>query len=661
MDGAVLLCHIEIERNAMNSQQQNMSWRVKPSPKPYKSVDPFTTIGNIRRILEDLKLFTSEYPYPPTDSFYSCGVFLSDTKIGDLQVGFYGKGMTAQYSLASAYAEFMERLQNGVLFANSYASLFHLKSATEKFSDVYRTGDSYRERLESGNMRLDFVLDPDEKWFTWKEAVKQCQSSLKHIFKTESLDELSTIMNKHFEDLDILGVPIYNISKGRVEYLPIELIFQTSVSNGMCAGNTPEEAILHGLCEVFERFAVWSIYEKELTPPTIPLEVFQDTDVYGLVKQLEQRHQLKIIIKDCSLAIGLPVIGVLVIDQQQNKYTFNLGGDPSPVVSVQRCLMEMYQGGPNIHYTPIQLSRDPFDPKSGQDKDRDQIKSKYFYETLFTGTGAWPNIIFRSTPSYPFNGFEFKEGSNDKEDVRTAIRLTEELGFEVLIRDVSFLGFPSYFVYIPGMSEGKYGFNRDTVIAKIDFEKIVPTLHHLGKADENSLTDLAHTLDQHLDAGLPFPFEIKRAMLRKGADPLDTLLADIFMMMLFLRIGDHKKGLEYLNRFLDIPTKDQSHQPQLIHFALRDFLHMKNENFQEEEINETMMTLYGEQVTQSVMIEMVNTETLFSRMAIPKCFDCDNCPNQSICGHFDVLKMSRKLQERQKKAAIDQSRVGELL
>lgn len=34
----------------------------------------------------------------------------------DLDIGTNGKGGSYQYALASGYAEFMERLQNGILF-----------------------------------------------------------------------------------------------------------------------------------------------------------------------------------------------------------------------------------------------------------------------------------------------------------------------------------------------------------------------------------------------------------------------------------------------------------------------------------------------------------------------------------------------------------------
>ncbi len=49
-------------------------------------------------------------------------------------------------------------------------------------------------------------------------------------------------------------------------------------SNGMCAGNSREEAILQGISEVFERQVHYELVLNNIVPPEIDREVFEGTD-----------------------------------------------------------------------------------------------------------------------------------------------------------------------------------------------------------------------------------------------------------------------------------------------------------------------------------------------------------------------------------------------
>lgn len=628
--------------------------RAESSPKPYKSQDPFTTINQIRAILEECGIFTAEYPYPPADFFHSSGLFLSDHKVGDLQVGFYGKGMNHKYSLASAYAEFMERLQNGVLFATHYASLYPLKKSLRSIVDSLPGDHPYRKRMERDDLKLDFVFAPDEESLGRDVVLERNRSVLAHIFKTDALERVAQLL----PDVPILCAPFYNATEGAVETLPIELIFRASVSNGMCAGNTPEEAILHGICEVFERYAVYQIYTNEITPPTIPLAVFEHTEIAHQVQFLENMRNLKIVIKDCSLEQNLPVMGVLAIDQLNHRYTFNLGADPSPVIAVERCLMEMYQGGPNIHYTPLQLHRDPF--AASDDLTRSQQKSRAFYENLFTGTGAWPNAIFDSTPSYPFSGFGFPEGQSDAEDMRTGIDLAKRLGFDVYVRDCSFLGFPTYLVYIPGMSEGKYGYSAESVAAMCTLEQHLDTLHDLGgsqQADLGQMVDALHTLSQ---GDLPFEFEFKKALLRSGPTQFDQADSDILFAVLCVAQNELDRALEYIDRFLNRKQQSQASE-KLAYLGLRDLITLKQKQMSDSDVKELIAILYGGHAANAIWGEYINAGTVFQQLPIPACFNCDRCHLQASCAHFDILKIVKTVQQRQKERPIAQADLAENL
>ena len=82
--------------------------------KKYKAEAPICTIGKIRKILSDIGILLLEQ-HLIHDNFSSCRVTFGNNGLDKLNIGTNGKGRTFEYSLASGYAEFMERLENHLL------------------------------------------------------------------------------------------------------------------------------------------------------------------------------------------------------------------------------------------------------------------------------------------------------------------------------------------------------------------------------------------------------------------------------------------------------------------------------------------------------------------------------------------------------------------
>jgi ribosomal protein S12 methylthiotransferase accessory factor len=619
--------------------------------KPYKSEDPLKTIRNIREILGGLDIYTAELPYPTAHGFYSHGVFIHDENLEGLQIGSFGKGISSRYSLASAYGELMERMQNGVAFFRNYASLFHLKCATRQYLDSSKVGVAYKNRLEKENLVLDFIFGPDEKYLSCREVVESCYPSIRHLFSEESPDVLLDLLKNKLNREEILCVPFYNTRQKILEYVPIELIYRTSVSTGMCAGNTPEEAILHGVCEVFERYAVKKIYRDELTPPTIPLDYFQGTRVFDRITALINYYNMSVVIKDCSMGQKLPVLGVLIIDRQNSRYTFNLGADPSPVTAVERCLSEMCQGGADIHFYPLNFTRDPFE---GNSRSREANKNKNYFENLYQGRGAWPNSIFLDEPTYPFEGFLEGTCRSDKEDLDIMVEKIHRMGFDLYVRDVSFLGFPSFFVYVPGMSAGKFGYDNETLYGMEEVDKHLPTLIDIKNAKTRDVRELGEVVDRFHDGVLPFSFDCRKFFLfAQTGGQLESLDPDIFLAMVFIRVEDYSQALKYMERFLGRQGND-SPVVQPFHYCLRDYLKLKAEGMSIDRISSILVLLHGEITAGQLFGQFSAPEQIFMPFMLPACFDCEQCPIASGCKHFDVLAVVKRLHEEYKKSDIDQ-------
>ena len=274
--------------------------------KPYKAVPPYRTINKIRSILEFLNIFTTEFHVGMENFYHSCRVFINNEKLQQLNLGTNGKGIKVDYALASAYGELMERIQNRMIFKDMfYASIEGMKRLEKQYPEFY-------EEIKRNNCLLQFRYYPDEtilninSWLNFEHLINKFLPNLNkdlesNFFQNERSKKI---------DFNLLQAPYYNVKENKVENIPFQLLRLSAGSTGLCAGNTPEEAILQGINEIFERFVLQQIYIQELVPPTIPESFFQNNEI---IHKLKHQKKFSFEIKDCSLGCGFPVIGLLLI------------------------------------------------------------------------------------------------------------------------------------------------------------------------------------------------------------------------------------------------------------------------------------------------------------------------------------------------------------
>ncbi len=292
---------------------------------------------------------------------------------------------------------------------------------------------------------------------------------------------------------DMTFVPFYNFTNGCVENLPIGVITNFIGTNGMCAGNTPKEALIQGLCEVIERYVLRVIYSENITPPMISKELFSGSDIYNRVVELEQELGFDIEIKDCSCGKEFPAIGILIVDRQKQRYQFHIGVDPSPITALERSLTEIFQGRTELYFHDID-----FDYQSKLLTDC-RAKQAEFTNTVLTSTGTYPISILSPDNSYEFGGFDYRLGQSDDYDFNYLISIINSLGLSIYIRDVSFLGFPAYRIYIPTMSEIFNIYSLDYLESSY---KRVETLYEIANNLHTASTEEIKCLISYYNTGL---------------------------------------------------------------------------------------------------------------------------------------------------------------
>lgn len=556
------------------------------------------------------------------------------------QIASNGKGMSYIYSLASAYAEFMERLQNNLLISGTYY-------ASELFLKTLNTQSSYYKKIKEHDLTVDFLFDPNEKYISVEEIVRNHYQFCIGLFPfIKSKDELKEFLHTTLGFETIAIIPFYSVELKKEVYLPYELILIACGSNGMCSGNTQNEALIQGFCEVFERYVGYKIYHENLTPPDIPMEYFKGRPVYDTLLRFTHETNYRLIIKDCSLGIGLPVIGILIMDQENRKYNFNLGASLVPDVALERCLTEIHQNPQGIYWNDINLDNYTDNP---------HFTAEYIYlngDKIFTdGTGLWPHSIFNTAFSYNFTDLNYSLNISDKNDLNFIKTKIKELGYSIYIRDVSFLGFNSYYIVIPGMSqfpqnENEYKILGDTILSFIE-------LKNLKSLSNVRLKDISETINSNYINLKINGYRFQNAFFYNSNYDLNDLDLELFLFMLNYKVRNFEKAHFYLKEFLT----DKPFAAYKYYYGIRDYLYMLLNNQNISEIKKSLSHLYSDEIDE-IIEDLSNPDEIFKYHELPSCYECEKCEIENECLLINILKINKAIHKKQKDHIIDQSRLN---
>lgn len=596
--------------------------------KAYKAQPPLETVLNARRMLAECDIFLFERYYVfPIPGVSCCRVWLGDEDVEPLNIGVNGKGMNARYAQASAYGEMMERLQNGALFPMRQR----------------------RYALEKGELLYHYA--PDERYLSGREAAAECGDVVEAMFHLPQ-GAAQAFLERTAETDRIPCVPFYSVMEGRTRLLPAELIWRAAGTNGMCAGNTPREAILQGLSEITERYAICLLYLENTPPPVIPKSVFAGAEVLARLEAV-RKNGLDFEIRDCSMGRGLPVIGLRLM-RRDGTFAFHLGADPSPVTALERCLTEMFQGNPSDidrRYHGATLGKRPAQTAPQPEK------AEYwghFIQTVASGFGAWPDCICQEGAA--FGGFRHARSISDEADLDDMVRALAQAGASLFIRDNSYLGFPAYQLFIPGMSEVDCMFDApdySELLAWTDFAREHRTLLTLPGADSAARRRLAGTVRRLEDTLLSDPLEPAKWFFSSYSLPQSAQNRFLFEAIVYASAECWTDAVRALNLYLADAGSESA--PKRLLRAVGELWSMRGEGVPEGAARERLAGRYGEKVADRAM-QYLEDEL----RALPNCADCASCPDSAACPYPRLIARQRFAQERMAATAICQEEMGAL-
>lgn len=383
-----------------------------------KDNSPEETVTQIRKLLtEKLNISVQESHICDNNKIHSVRLGISNIPLGT-----NGKGISPTYALASAYGEFMERLQAGFLvepWIGNYSIEQDDNHIVYNYSEIK---DFLSENFT--DLKNNFTINDIESFLAIRNNICCCES-------------------------------IYDVFKAETVNLPINVISALCGSNGLCAGNTPYEAICQGIGELFERYVVKEIVSSRFIPYKIKKELYDKLPVYELIKYIEDKGYI-CNVYDCTLNGKLPVIGVVILNRSKTKKVFALGSDINFDIAIQRCLTEVLQGKIlNLTFQSTMSNLINFDIlHSDWKKISDNYLGFEMQKHFLKGDGNIPlgfvvNQNFSN--SQYLNVFSDTDLAHDKLFVQY-LNIIKFMNWKLYIKDYSFLGFPTYRIFIPNSS-----------------------------------------------------------------------------------------------------------------------------------------------------------------------------------------------------------------
>lgn len=579
----------------------------------FKDNTPAATVEQIRAIIRELGIEVEEKWH---DSGLEHCYSLSVQGPGGVP-NTNGKGVTRDLARASAYGEFIERLQGGLL--------------TIKYQSIKR------------NPSMDIHgYAPDAKYMTVEELIAE-GDWMDHIIRAyrnpmitrESIGEYCRAYACADDD-KLLTVPYYSLFEDKYVYLPVGFVDQMYTNNGCCAGNTREEAWVHALSEIMERNCNIRIIQSGEPAPRIPEETLkQFKTVWSILTQLREDGEFEIDFFDYSFGTGFPVIAVRLISRKTHSYLVNVGADPVLEIAIQRTLTELFQGKSKKtvawqHDGRI-LSKITDVPLINNVINQLEVSRGYYTADFF---------VDELTCTTESAGFDDNSGKNNKQLLTYMLELYKKLGKQVYVRNLSYLGFPSYKFVVPGFSETRGVQLSELVPAYAIADEVAKTLRNPAQATDEDLNWML--IQCKMIDGI---FSRSRYYSRMAGVPIsgieNTMLCWLTRAYGSYRLKQYGEAIKFLAHCCDmqsIPEADREYFR-----CINRYLTLIKQGIEPEKVRLILYKFY----------EKVHADRLYSLLEQGKTpYDpylfscdyksCDTCRRQSICAYQKLEEVYRR-------------------
>jgi len=233
-------------------------------------------------------------------------------------------------------------------------------------------------------------------------------------------------------DIPIKWTWATNLNRQEEVLIPFSWFYAINEFNGPSNGNSYEESICQGICEIIERHVCAVVSHEKRQVPRIRLASAKDPVSRELIEKFT-RNGIQVYLNDFTLDTGVPTISALCIDPStfpvMSEIVWTAGTTPNPEKALIRALTEVAQlaGDFNTHANYV---------ASGLPKPLAMEEVEY----LLSG----PEIDLQDLPDLA--------SDNMKTEVENCLAALEKLDMEVFIVNTMHpqLKMPSIYTIIPG-------------------------------------------------------------------------------------------------------------------------------------------------------------------------------------------------------------------
>ena len=448
-----------------------------------------------------------------------------------------GKGILSQASIASAYGEYIERLQTNNFFIDFYLPnrIYYPDAVAFDFKGNYL------------NKELKKIYNPN-----------------KDLEEKDLVDFNSDYMDK------ILALPFINQTNNEQTYIPINILSNLFVSNGLATGNTPNEAKVQALSEIFERYVKIKIIKEGLSLPKFPDDVVKSfSKVYEDVQSLRNLGY-KVEVLDASLGGVFPVTAISLINPKNSTLFVSFGAHPILEVSLERTMTELMQGRDLNNLDSFEIPT----------FDMDMVSDYFNIEAHFIDSNGKMGFPFLSTKN-SFNYSSWKYDGNSSEDEYSFLtKILASQKRDMYLREYTYLDFYSCQMIVPDFSE-VYPIDDMVYNNKNNGKLIRDMVLNFEKYDLEDILESVESLDNSLNMQLYIGVIFK-----------ENFTMASFKAQILLLLGEYDLVIE----LLEFGENKSEH-------LIAQLLRMYNNELNWDEYKEALNDIYGkEQIDKTVNI-----------------------------------------------------------
>ena len=508
-----------------------------------------------------------------------------------------GKGATELAARASALGEFFERL------------------GTHYFWTHFYLGETRANR--------SFVHYPQERWFapnddgTWPAELLNPELHEFYNPGGEINAEVLVDLNSGNVARGICALPYTRLRDGAQAYIPVNIIGNLYVSNGMAAGNTMMEARSQALSEIFERYIKYRIISEGLCLPEVPDDVIARfpgiaAGIAGL-----RKAGFGIVVRDASLGGKYPVMNVTLLHPKDQGIFASFGAHPRFEIALERALTELLQG----------RALDTLEGFPAPGFDMDEITAVANLEIHFvdsSGVISWD--FLGDTPDFPFVDWNFS--TTTAEDYAWLCDAVHGEGRDLYIADFEEQGAYSCRILVPGMSE-------IYPVEDLEWEnnsvgnQIRPAMVRLNDLDESECVELLEVLQtMNISEERPL-WEVLGLAIPVGTAWKQLRIAEL-KTLLALAIGDEEailEGCDWIHHFNDL-----SADRRLVYRCIENILKLEDR----QDFNRALTLLFGAETFRQAQALLDRSERFFGLVTLGP--DMQGSPmHQTLLAAYDKL------------------------